>query len=212
MRRAPSGMGRALSPAGKPSDCTLLTQLPKTRTARRDFGLLTRCAKPRCLATAAQFDGRALIRSLQRAGLDFQRLEQRAARDPTVAAWPHRLVASPASARPPATCYRGWCGQVSLPPAPERPAAAACCWRKPARSLAWLPLQRGPSTLTAYVDFLDRLTSTWPAKPVHLLLHGIDVATARTGRLAAAPPGCLIEPIARPGRWPSRQPRRHCPP
>ena len=217
-RRA--GVGRKLDTAQEPLlHQLLLTQVPEAAGLPR--GLWTAATVQ--LAATRQFgaalEGRALVRCLQRAGLDFRPMAGAARDQPAAEQW--RRVQLPLLMRR-AHQLRAtlvWCGQVNVPALPGPPAPMAS---GPQRlliaqtlrgSLAWLPLQDAHH-IDSYVDFFDRLALSWPG-PLHLLLHGIDAAAQpRLQQWLALRPGCelIACPVAQMAAGPQTAPSLSAPP
>jgi sulfate adenylyltransferase subunit 2 len=193
-RRA--GVGRALGPLQEAAlHLSMLTRPPEA--AGGAPGLWTAPAISRAAHDhhGSMLAGRALTRSLQRAGLDFLPLAALAARSALVEEW--RRAQWPALLR--RAQHQGamvaWCGQVSLPAPPGQTGRRRLLLAQSLRgSLAWLPLGDAHH-IDSYLDFLTRLARTWPAKPLHLLMHGIDAQRQPAlDDWLALHPGWLIAP------------------
>ena len=130
---------------------------------------------------------RALQAFLQRTGLLWPALSTHALKQPALAAWRHAEGAAAQRQARTQQAQLAWAGQgwLATPSGSVRLLLAQTLRGSP----AWMPLASGQAhRISAYTDFLDRLSATWPDHR-HVLLHGIATDHPRLTAWLAAHPG-----------------------
>ena len=182
------GQGRAWAPA---EDAWLLQAV--TRSLPEQHGMPSGLWTTDAIGTLMQqrtggaAGARALQAWMQRHDLQWPTLATQARHQPALAAWrctSGALAQRQARAQQAQLAWAGQ-GQLTTPVGSQRLLLAQTLRGSP----AWLPLSNSQAhRITAYIDFLDRLCSTWPAHR-HVLLHGIALDHPALLRWLAAHPG-----------------------